>query len=87
MTNRILWNRKPQNGRDAGDIDEIVVHRPEMVHIEQMDDRVWWIAIYLDGDRYWMGNFTCDSRGRMSFSEQENYGLAWERDETHERPA
>lgn len=85
MTDRILWNLQPKHTGDAGDIDEIVIHHPEAVHIEQMDDRGWWIAIYLDGDRYWMGNFTCDSRGRMSFSQQENYGLEWDDEDTHER--
>lgn len=32
MTDRILWNRRPE-GRDPGDIDEIVLHGVT-VHIE-----------------------------------------------------
>lgn len=35
MVTRILWNRRPANPSDAGDIDEIVVRRPKAVHIEQ----------------------------------------------------
>lgn len=73
---RILWNE----GRE--DIDEIVVDFPEMVHIEQMHDRCWWIAIYLDGDKRWSGNFTCDSRGRMSFTEQDD-DIEWDEDSEH----
>lgn len=79
--NRILWNE-----RDL-DIDEIVISKPAMVHIEQMHDRCLWIGIYLDGKPdgpYWMGNFVCDSRGRMRFVEQEQHGFEWDRDDTHE---
>lgn len=77
--NRILWNER---GRC---IDEIVMHDAH-VHIEQMDDRCWWVGIYLDGgvDRYWMGNFVCDSRGHMRFVEQENYRVEWDDDRSHE---
>lgn len=28
-----------------GSIDEIVVVKPEMVHLEQMDDGLWWMGI------------------------------------------
>lgn len=74
---RILWN-------DADDIDEIVIHGVS-VHVEQMDDRCWWIGLYTDDPNvYWMGNFVADSRGRMRFVEQENAGIEWDRDESHE---
>jgi hypothetical protein len=33
---------------------------------------------------YWHGNFVADSRGRMRFSEQENAGITWDRDDTQE---
>jgi hypothetical protein len=82
--NRILWNRRPRDARDCGDIDEIVIDHPESVHIEQMDDRCWWIGIVLGDDRYWKGSFTATSRGVMRFSEQENNGIEWDRDDTHE---
>lgn len=81
MTDRILWNRRP-DGRDPGCIDEIVLHGVD-VHVEQMDDRCWWIGLYRD-DTYWMGNFIADSRGRMRFVEQENNRMIWARDESHE---
>ena len=74
--NRILWN-------DDECIDEIVLH-DVTVHVEQMSDRCWWIGIYpKDHDRSWMGSFTCDSRGRMKFTEQENDGIEWEDERTH----
>jgi hypothetical protein len=76
--NRILWNER---GRD---IDEIVLHHPAVVHIEQMGDRCWWIGIDMPDGTYWHGNFVADSRGRMRFSEQENAGITWDRDDTHE---
>lgn len=90
MSDRILWNRRPEHdlpGGGGGDIDEIVLHDVPLAHIEQMDDRCWWIAIYLDDGpdaRYWMGNFVADSRGRMRFVEQENAGVVWDRDGSHE---
>lgn len=72
---RILWN-------EAGvDIDEIVVHDC-MVHVEQMNDRCWWIGIYKGDGSMWTGNFRCDSRGRMQFTEQDAE-LAWDQDEEH----
>ena len=83
---RILWNRRPTRGMrgDNGDIDEVVISHPQTVHIEQMDGRCWWIGIYLANECYWMGNFVADSRGRMRFSEQENAGITWAHDATHE---
>ena len=86
---RILWNRRPTNSLrgDAGDIDEVVINNPRLVHIEQMDGRCWWIGIYMPDDTYWMGNFIADSRGRMTFSEQENAGIEWAHDATHEEEA
>lgn len=76
LVGRILWN-------DVEDIDELVLHNPEMVHIEQMDDRCWWIAIYLDDHRFWSGNFVANSRGRMRFVEQANEGVKWDENRTH----
>lgn len=78
---RILWN-----SREVNDIDEIVLSGVD-VHIEQMDDRCWWIGLYRGhkpDSPYWMGNFRADSRGRMTFYEQENAGIEWTRDECHE---
>lgn len=80
--NRILWNRRPKNVRDGGEIDELVLHDVSLVHIEQMDGRCWWIGVTLGDGSEWMGNFHADSRGRMSFSEQES-DVDWERDEEH----
>lgn len=83
---RILWNRRPAAGLvDVGDIDEIVIDNCT-VHIEQMNNRCWWIGIDLPDGGYWAGNFTCDSRGRMKFWEQEIDGFTWDRDDTHEQP-
>jgi len=83
---RILWNRRPVNALhvDCGDIDEIVINNPQTVHVEQMNDRCWWIGIYMPDGSYWMGNFVADSRGRMRFTEQENAGIEWAHDATHE---
>lgn len=77
---RILWNVR------GHDIDEIVIDHPELVHVEQMDDRCWWIGIYLpagNNTRRWSGHFRCDSRGRMTFTEQD-CDLVWDEDESHE---
>lgn len=88
IIDRILWNRRPESPRDCGDIDEIVLHGVT-VHVEQMNDRCWWIGIYKEGDfegtyaPYWMGNFTATSRGVMTFSEQENAGIDWDQDKEH----
>ncbi len=79
--NRILWN---QRGRD---IDEIVLHDVETVHIEQMDNRCWWVSIHLADGGYWAGNFMADSRGRMRFNEQETWDVVWKHDDSHEATA
>lgn len=73
---RILWNVRDE------DIDEIVLSGVN-VHIEQMNDRCWWIGIYRGDGTYWMGNFVADSRGRMRFVEQENDGIEWADDDEH----
>ncbi len=82
---RILWNRRPTGMRDAGCIDEIVIDRPSMVHIEQMSEREWWIGIYLNekGSRRWSGHFACDSKGRMEFTEQD-CDIEWATDKSHD---
>ena len=74
--NRILWNVEGE------DIDEIVIHEPEMVHIEQMSDRCWWIGIYVGDDKRWSGNFWCDSRGLMGFAPQDD-DVEFGEDRTH----
>lgn len=81
MTDRILWNERD------GCIDEVVVSDVS-VHVEQMNDRCWWIGIYKgDGPDapYWMGNFHANSRGVMQFTEQENAGIVWDDDREHLR--
>lgn len=75
---RILWNVR------GGDIDEIVFRAATVVHIEQMDDRCWWIGIDLADGGYWCGNFCADAVGRMTFTEQEANDVHWDRDDTHE---
>ena len=35
---------------DDGTVDEIVANG--MVHIEQMDDDHWWMAIYMNGEKH-----------------------------------
>jgi hypothetical protein len=82
IVNRILWNVRPTSTR-VGDIDEIVISDCA-VHIEQMNDRCWWIGISRADGGYWAGNFQADSRGRMTFWEQEQDGFDWDRDGTHE---
>jgi len=81
--NRILWNRRPTSPTDPGDIDELVIFAPKVVHIEQMDVNCWWIGITMSDGSRWDGNFTADRRGRMSFGEQENDGVDLV-DTTHE---
>lgn len=78
MTDRILWNPG-----DDGDIDEIVL-ADVTVHIEQMNDRTWWIGLTRPDGTSWDGNFHADSRGRMRFTEQENNGIVWDRIDHHE---
>lgn len=81
MTDRILWKRRPVDMFDGGDIDEIVLHGCD-AHIEQMDDRSWWISLERSDGAYWMGNFVADAR--MRFTQQENNGIDWDREDTHE---
>lgn len=81
MTDRILWNERATEAW-GGDIDELVLAGVD-VHIEQMGDRCWWIGLRR-GEHYWHGNFVADSRGRMRFSQQENAGIEWQHDATHE---
>jgi hypothetical protein len=81
IRNRILWNDRAGN-----DIDEIVISDCD-IHVEQMNDRCWWIGVYPknlagEGGR-WAGNFECNSRGRMTFSEQES-DMTWEDDREHQ---
>jgi hypothetical protein len=78
--NRILWNVRGE------DIDEVVFRKPRLVHVEQMTERCWWIGVYF-GDIHgpsWMGNFVADSRGRMRFVEQENDGVVWDENGSHD---
>ena len=65
LGNRILYNS------GGVDIDEVVLSDVEMVHIEQMDGRCWWIGVYFPDGSRWSGNFSCDSRGRMIFTQQD----------------
>lgn len=76
VTNRILWNQRDH------DIDEIVLSDVATVHVEQMNDRCWWIGITLANGTEWSGNFTADSRGRMRFDEQEG-NVVWDEDREH----
>lgn len=84
--NRILWNERPVPGlmgRAGGDIDEIVV-TDCTVHIEQMNDGCYWIGI-TKGGAEWMGNiYIDDDCVLLRFNQQENDGLVWERDDSHE---
>ena len=80
---RILWNRRSTGPADGGDIDELVMSGVD-IHIEQMNDRCWWIGIDMPSGGHWSGNFTADSRGRMRFWGQESDGVDWDRDDTHE---
>lgn len=79
MSNRILWNRR------GGEIDELVITNPTAVHIEQMDDDCWWIGINTDDGGMWMGNFyTIGASGALTFTEQDNEGVTFHVDATHE---
>jgi hypothetical protein len=44
---RVEW--EPENGEAA--MDEIVVRNADMVHIERVDDGVYWMAIYKGDER------------------------------------
>lgn len=77
VVERILWNRRGE------DIDEIVLDGV-MVHVEQMHGRCWWIGVYRPDGSYWMGNFVADATGAMRFVEQENNGIVWESDTSHQ---
>ena len=79
---RILWNRRPVDGRDCGDIDEIVLHRPEFVHVEQMNDRDWWIGIAMPAGSEFSGHFHATSRGVMTFGLTES-DIEWDKDDEH----
>lgn len=78
--NRILWNE-----RDT-DIDEIVLTDVATLHVEQMDDRCWWIGVNLANGGYWAGNFVAKSRGPMRFTEQEMTDFEWDQDAAHDEP-
>lgn len=84
--NRILWLRRPRNA-EPGSIDELVLHDAATVHVEQLDERCWWIGLSGVGgnsDAEWSGYFTTDRRGRMRFTQGANDGVVWDRDATHE---
>ena len=86
--NRILWNKRDTGAFGRGVIDEIVMHNVD-VHIEQMNDGCWWIALYdtKDPNKCWMGNFHPEnprSSTRLAFTEQDNSGIVWDQDECHE---
>lgn len=85
---RILWNYRDEPGK-RGEIDEVVLCNVD-VHIEQMNDGCWWMGFYrhADPDIYWMGNIHTKnprSRTHITFTEQENAGIEWQRDESHVR--
>lgn len=83
--NRILWNRRPVDEFDSGDIDEVVI-RGCTVHIEQMGDRSYWVGIYLPNGSSFDGNFFIERprrRPRLRFGMQES-NVTWDRDESHE---
>lgn len=75
IENSIVWNK------DEETVDEIVVHDCT-VHIEQMNDRCWWICMDLPDGTSWSGNFHCDSKGRMKFTEQDN-DVEWDLEDHH----
>ena len=80
QVNRILWNER------GDDIDEIVLHDVATLHVEQMDDRCWWIGVNLANGGYWAGNFIAKSRGPMRFTEQEMTDFEWDSDAAHDEP-
>ena len=66
----------------GGDIDEIVLHRPEFVHVEQMNDRDWWIGIAMPDGSEFSGHFHATSRGVMTFGLTES-DIEWDKDDEH----
>jgi len=44
--------RRAGTGHLGGTLDEIVVWKPSLVHLEQMSDTLWWCGIYLGPDRH-----------------------------------
>lgn len=81
--NRILWNERDDDTNN-GDIDEIVLHDVACVHVEQMNNRCWWIGITCNDGTEWSGNFYANSRGVMRFMEQDST-IEWESDQEHLR--
>ena len=89
IRNRILWNYREDGRHRRGEIDEIVMSNVD-IHIEQMNDGCWWMGIYSrdDPEKYWMGNIHTlhpHSRARLTFTEQENAGIEWDDDDSHEQ--
>lgn len=88
MTDRILWNRRPEHPGDSGDIDEIVISDCT-VHIEQMSTDCYSVAIRKPDGAEWQGNFFAHhGLGRVSnlvLSEQES-DIQWVEDRSHEDP-
>ena len=78
--NRILWNRRPNTDGSGGEIDELILDGT--VHIEQMSDCNWWISIRTPDGGDWSGDFFAGSP--MTFVEQENDGVEFDRDDCHE---
>ena len=72
---RILWNKRDE------DIDEIVFTDVAMVHVEQMSDSEYWIAIDLPDGGHWAGCF--NSRSKMRFTEHEQLDFKWDEDREH----
>lgn len=63
------------------EVDEVVFH-DATVHIEQMDEQCWTVIVDQAGGQ-WVGNMVC-ADGRLTFVEQENDGIDWDEDRTHE---
>jgi hypothetical protein len=81
---RILWNRRPTDDTDPGDIDEIVFHNAQ-VHVEQTADRNYWIGVELPDGTSWSGNFYAAADGRLTFGLQEDTGVKWDDDAEHQK--
>lgn len=84
-TDRIVWNVRPSDTDTGGDIDELVIHGCS-VHIEQLDERCWWIGVYRPDGSSWSGNFTATKQGEMRFSQQDNDGVAFRDDASSGHP-